>query len=104
MVDDDGDYVEIPIILSGDLADLAKPDTKPVLGDRRLVRLIPTPFGSRPAIWISPYAIKEQFEDGVHKARKIIVLLSKGPPKPDVAVITIPEAAIEKFPWVPVEW
>lgn len=100
----DSKYTEIPIILTGDLADLVKPDEKPVHGNRRLVRLIPTPLGSRPAIWVSPYLVQEQFEDGVHIARKVIVLLSKGPPKPDVAVITIPDAAISKFPLVPVEW
>jgi len=119
MVDDDGsfdrpeqeesrlegtEFVEIPIILTGDLADLARPDERPVVGDRRLVRLIPTPLGSRPALWISPYTIMEQFEDGMHRARKILVLLSKGPPRPDTACVTIPEAAIDKFPLVPVEW
>jgi hypothetical protein len=95
--------IEIPISLDPSLTNVVKPG-EGLRGDRRLVRFLPTPFGSREAIWISPYETIEHFENGPEKARKCIVLLSKGPPKPDIAVITIPSSAIDKFPLVPVEW
>jgi hypothetical protein len=96
--------VSIPLSIDETLGDFLKASDKPVLGEKRLVRLLPTPFGSREAIWISPYEFMENFEAGPERARVCIVLISKGPPKPDVACIIIPSAAIEKFPLVPVEW
>lgn len=100
----DGNAVEIPLIVSDEIM---KASDNPILGDRRLVRLLPTPFGSRPSIWISPYTSMEICDPktGIaEKVRKCIVLISKGPPHPDVAVLTIPVNVIEKFPLVPVEW
>lgn len=95
----------------GGLGDVVRASEVPRAGSRRLVRLLPTPFGSRPAIWTSPHATMVSFDEGEppERARQVVVLMS-GPTredptaKPDTAVITIPEAAIEKFPMVPVEW
>ena len=97
--------VEVPVTVT---SDVARPDDPPRHGSRRLVRLLPTPFGSRPAIWTSPYATMEVYRPGESptRSRVCVVLLSPGEPgvKPDVVVVTIPEDAVEKFPLVPVEW
>ena len=96
---------EYKVTISGDIA---RPSDVPKHGERRLVKLLPTPFGSRPAIWTSPYKVQEVFEIGgaPEAARVCVLLLSPGSPgeKPDVVVVTIPDAAIYKFPLVPVEW
>jgi hypothetical protein len=90
------------------IGDILKPHEVPRTGERRLVRFLPTPMGSRPALWISPYYTMEIFQTGcpAERAKKCIVLLNPGSDteKPDTAVITIPADAIEKFPWIPVEW
>lgn len=90
------------------LGDVLRPHETPQFGNRRLVRMIPTPLGSRPAIWTSGYETLEVFQDGAapERARKCVVLISPGSntEKPDTAVITIPSTAIDLFPMVPVEW
>lgn len=95
----------VPIELTGDIA---RPSEVARNGDRRLVRLLPTPFGSRPAIWTSPYEVLEVMQEGspAEKCRVCVLLTSSGSPdeRPDVVCIKIPSAAIEKFPLVPVEW
>lgn len=97
--------IEVPVTVSGDVA---RPGDPPRHGERRLVRLLPTPFGSRPAIWTSQYATQEVYQPGEPptRSRVCVVLLSPGEPgvKPDVVVVTIPEDAVDKFPLVPVEW
>jgi len=96
---------EIPVTISDEIA---RPSDIPRNGERRLVRLLPTPFGSRPAIWTSPYTIPTVLQEGSppELCRICILLTSKGSPteRPDVICVTIPDAAIEKFPLVPVEW
>lgn len=88
--------------------EIAKPCDVPRSGDRRLVRLLPTPFGSRPAIWTSPYEVMAVLGEGEppERCRVCILLMSAGShaERPDVIVVTIPEAAIDKFPQVPVAW
>jgi hypothetical protein len=95
----------IPVEISGDIA---RPSEVPRNGDRRLVRLLPTPFGNRPAIWTSPYVTMEVLQEGSppEPCKKCILLSSPGSPdeRPDVICVTIPAAAIDKFPLVPVEW
>jgi hypothetical protein len=95
----------IPIEVTGDIV---RPSEVPRHGNRRLVRLIPTPFGARPAIWTSPYESTESLREGSppERCRKCIVLSSPGSPseRPDVVCVTIPSAAIDMFPLVPVEW
>jgi hypothetical protein len=80
--------------------DFKKPSDEPVHGKKRLVRLLPTPVGSRPAIWTSPYIIDDP---DIGKAKICLILESKGPP-PNVIAVRIPVGALEKFPLVPIEW
>ena len=101
-----GDRKVVPIsVIPG--AEFAKPSDRPVAGDQRLVRHLPAGLpGTQgtllPAIWISPY---EVFDDDLQENVKIcILLLTKGPPKPDVMAIRIAGEAINKFPMLPVEW
>jgi len=77
---------------------------RPVGGHTRQVRLLPTPMGNRPCLWISPYFVMQALDGVEEPCRVCVILLSKGPPKPDVVLITIPQKVIEKFPLVPVEW
>jgi hypothetical protein len=97
--------VEVPIQVS---SEVARPNDVPRHGSRRLVRLLPTPFGSRPAIWTSPYTYMEVFppDPTPARARSCVVLVSPGTPgsPPETVPIRIPDDAIEKFPLVPVEW
>jgi len=97
---------DVPIIISDEIA---RPCDVPKRGERRLVKLLPTPFGSRPAIWTSPYTVEAILQEGStpEKCRVCLLLMSTGSPdspRPDVICVTIPEAAIAKFPEVPVEW
>jgi hypothetical protein len=96
-------------LISGDLGDVGVPrGDGPIIqggeGSRRLVPLIPTPFGSRPAIWISHYTVLEVLKEGCapEKAKKCILLMSSDPP--ETACITIEADAIKIFPKIPVEW
>lgn len=98
----------VPSMISGDLMDgVERPmGDGPIVqgGERRMVPLIPTPFGSRPAIWISRYCRYEAVEDGGPqlKVKKCVVLMSSDPP--ETGCITIEAEAIKLFPKVPVEW
>jgi len=84
-----------------------KPSDKPVLGDRRMVRYLPAGLpGTKgmmlPCIWLSPY---EVYDSDLKEMVKIgILLLEKGPPKPEIIAVRIPSRAIEKFPTGPIEW
>lgn len=84
-------------------SEFAKPSERPVTGDKRMVRYLPFPIGNfmLPAIWISPYVV---MDPDIGRAKVAILLLDKGPPKPDVVSVRIPEEAVEKFPYGPVEW
>lgn len=97
--------VEVPVSVS---SDVARPGDPPRHGERRLVRLLPTPFGSRPAIWTSQYSFMEVYPPDTTptKSRRCVLLLSPGSPgvPPETLFIRIPEEAIAKFPLVPVEW
>lgn len=84
------------------------PSDRLVLGEKRLVRLLPVPIPGtkqivmKPAIWISPYSF---FDSDVGDNVKIAILLfTPGPPKPDIIAVRIPANAIEKFPLGPIEW
>lgn len=85
----------------------AKPSDVPVMGSQRLVRYLPCGLpGTKgimlPCIWMSPY--DDWDEDLKENVRVAILLLSKGPPKPDIIAVRIPSTAVEKFPTGPVEW
>lgn len=96
---DSSDVTEIPIAIN--LSDAIGENKR--LGDNhRLVRMIPLPGKIfRPAIWISPYTFFSQ--DFNEIVRIAIVLLSPGPP-PEFVQVTVPAAALQKFPLGPVEW
>lgn len=84
-----------------------KPSDKPVMGEQRLVRYFPVGLpGTKglmlPCIWLSPY---DTWDDDLKENVKLaILLLGKGPPKPDIICVRIPSTAVEKFPTGPVEW
>jgi hypothetical protein len=101
MVDQPVSLIELPVTPSGDFC---TPGKVPTMGERRLVRLLPTPFGSRPAIWISPYTVDVEINGTTEKCKVAVVLLDKGPPAPSVVTLTLPAGAVEKFPLIPVEW
>ncbi len=98
--------MDLPAIQGMD--EILKPSDRPVMGNQRLVRFLPVPGTKKlfPCIWISPYITKEILEtDGpLVSVAKCVVLISKGPPRPDIAVITMQPEDIEKFPRAPVEW
>lgn len=69
-------------------------------GTHRQVALVPTPFGSRPAIWTSPYEVEHEGKP----ARVCLVLVAVGPPLPEAVCITVPTDFYDSLPRVPVEW
>lgn len=97
---------EIPIeVVAG--SEFVKPSDKLILGERRLVRYLPVGLpGTKgmmlPCVWMSPY--DDWDEDLKEKVKVCLVLLSKGPPRPEVICVRIPSAAVDKFPTGPVEW
>jgi hypothetical protein len=88
--------------------EILRPSDRPVAGKQRLVRFLPVPGTTQlfPCVWMSPYRIKEQLETGgpMEALVKCLLLVSKGPPKPDIVCISLRPADIEKFPMAPVEW
>lgn len=86
---------------------LVTPHDRPMKGDRRIVKMLPTglPGGAAilaPCIYMSPYDIwderlKENF-------RYCLLLVSPGPPKPEFHAVQIPSSAIHKFPEDVVSW
>lgn len=88
-------------------SEFVKPSDRPVLGDKRLVRYLPVGLpGTKgmmlPCIWMSPY---DDFDEDLKvKVKVCLILLSKGPPRPDIICVRIPADAVEKFPTGPVEW
>ena len=89
------------------VGEFAKPSERAVVGDKRMVRHLPcglpgTAGMMLPCLWISPY---EVFDPDLKENVKIcILLLTKGPPKPDIVAVRMAASAIEKFPMAPVEW
>jgi hypothetical protein len=89
------------------VAPFVTPDDRPVMGEKRLVRLLPAGLpGTKgnlfPCVWMSPY---EMFDEDLKENVKFcLLLINKGPPKPEIWGIRIPAAAIEKFPTGPIEW
>jgi hypothetical protein len=97
-----GDPIKIEVV-----GEFAKPSDRPVVGEKRLVRYLPlgmpgTAGMMLPSLWVSPYEVYD--EDLKENVKICILLLSKGPPKPEIAAVRVPSAAIEKFPMGPVEW
>ena len=67
-------------------------------GTHRQVHLVPTPFGSKPAIWTSPY---EVVHDG-QPAKICIVLVTCQPA--ETMRVTVPTSVLDRLPQAPVEW
>ena len=107
MADDNLIEISIPAIQGMD--EILKPSDRPVMGTQRLVRFLPAVPGMKelfPCIWMSPYRMKEQLENEgpvVHLV-KCLILVSKGPPQPEIACISIRPEDLNKFPMAPVEW
>jgi hypothetical protein len=84
------------------------PSERPVLGEKRLVRMIPVPIAGtkqlilRPAIWISPYSFYD--EDAKAQVKVAVLLFDPGPPRPETVGVRVPADAIDKFPLGPIEW
>lgn len=80
----------------------ARPQTVPGRGDQRIVKLVETPFGWGHALWTSPYKIEDP--DLKATCRTCVVLVSMGPPKPEVCIMTVPEGILDAYPEDVVDW
>jgi len=101
--------IEISIPSIQGMDEILKPSDHPVMGNQRLVRFLPAIPGMNdlfPCIWISPYTVKEAVDiEGTMVALKVcVILVSKGPPKPEIVVVRIQPKDLEKFPMNPIEW
>ena len=106
MADSDNTNIPIQSIVRG-MDEILKPSDRPVLGQQRLVHFISIRgIGEFPVIWTSPYTIKSSIEENGPPTNSIqcLVLISKGPPKPDVICITIRPEDLTKCRLAPVEW
>jgi hypothetical protein len=74
-------------------------DGKPVFGTRRLVKLIPTPVGAYPCLWMSTTTHKGQHGKQCHHA---IILIQKSPPQ--TMACEIDAGSSGQLPLVPIEW
>lgn len=88
-------------------SEFVKASDRPVMGERRLVRMLPTGLPGTsgilvPCIWMSEYTVPD--EDLHVDVRVCLLLVGKGPPRPEIHCVRIPAVAIEKFPLAPVEW
>jgi len=82
-------------------SDWRKPTTsEPVFGERRLVKLVPTPLGAFPAIWTSPS--NHRGKNG-SSCRHVLLLVEKAP-EPRVMGAEVNEDGLRDLPLVPVEW
>jgi hypothetical protein len=99
--------IEIPLPSVSGMDELLKPSDHPVKGNQRLVPFINIKhFGTFPVIWVSPYVTLEPIEKDSPAVQVVhcIVLLAKGPPHPNTAIITIRADDLKKCPIGPVEW
>jgi len=80
----------------------AKPAPTLTRGDRRVIKLVETPLGWGHALWTSPYVVDDP--DLREPCRVCVVLVGKGPPKPEPVVMTIPVSYLGACPEDVVEW
>jgi len=80
----------------------ARPQAIPGQGDRRVVKLVETPLGWGHTIWTSPYTVRDPNVQAL--CRVCVVLVGKGPPKPEPVVMTIPVDYLKACPEDAVEW
>ena len=84
-----------------------RPQATPHRGERRIVKLIETPLGWGHALWLSPYTVDDPDLNAGHElrlCRVCVVLVGKGPPKPEPVIMTVPVAILAKYPEDSVEW
>jgi hypothetical protein len=95
--------IEIPLsVLSG-----ARPEVIPTRGERRIVKLVETPVGWGHAVWTSPYTVEDSdlnLDGSKVLCRVCVVLVGKGPPKPEPLIMTIPISYLLACPEDVVEW
>ena len=89
------------------VGEFAKPSDNAVMGEKRLVRYLPVGLPGTsgmllPCVWMSEYDVMDEHLG--EKVKVCLVLLSKGPPRPEIICVRIPSAAVDKFPTGPVEW
>jgi hypothetical protein len=90
--------IEIPVSgLAGE-----RPQAIPGRGERRLVKLVETPLGFGHVLWTSPYVVEDP--DLKEPCRKCVVLVGKGPPRPEPVVMTMPVSYLEACSEDAVEW
>jgi len=80
----------------------ARPEAIPGRGERRLVKLVETPLGWGHALWTSPYTVEDP--DCKAVCRVCVVLVGKGPPRPEPVVMTIPVDYLRACVEDAVEW
>jgi hypothetical protein len=104
----DDNLIEIALP-SIQMDEILKPSDRPVVGNQRLVRFLPAIPGMNelfPCIWMSPYTTYELIDEQGTMAKLVtcLILISKGPPKPEVVPIRIQPEKLTLFPLMPVEW
>lgn len=80
----------------------ARPTVIPTSGDRRIVKLVETPLGWGHVLWTSPYTTEDP--DVKALCRVCVVLVGKGPPKPEPVIMTIPVDYLKQCPEDSIEW
>jgi hypothetical protein len=77
---------------------------QPLRGETRTVPLFPLPGSTLmyPCIWMSPYEIPD--DDLKQRVRVCVLLMSQGPPRPEVAAVRAPSSVVSKFPTGPINW
>lgn len=81
-------------------SDWKKPLTdEPVFGEKRLVRLVPTPLGAREAIWTSSTS---HIGANGKRCKNVLLLISREPLHTMAAEIN--EDSLKDLPLVPCEW
>jgi len=108
MADNDR-LIEMAIPRIQGMEEILKPSDRPVMGKQRLVRFLPAVPGMEelfPCIWTSPYTVKGQLEQGgpMVALHICLILISKGPPKPEIVGVHIRPEDLDKFTMAPVEW
>ena len=96
--------VEIPLTnVTG-----ARPEATPNRGARRIVKFVQTAVGWGWVIWTSPYTVINSEDNPDDRStwpcRMCVVLVGKGPPKPEPVIMTIPQVILDKYPEDSVEW
>ena len=86
----------------------SRPDATPHRGERRIVKFVETAVGWGWAIWTSPYIVEDSETNPQDRSlwpcRVCVVIVGKGPPKPEPVIMTIPVVILAKYPEDSVEW